>query len=66
MYKGNDLNGEESITSEHIRNNKRVRKVLLEDNIVPEELPAEEDIKKLERKVISNEKKLENNSKKKK
>ena len=38
----------------------------MEDNIVPEELPPEEDIKKLERKVKSNVNKLEKNSKKKK
>ncbi|MFT4297857.1 MAG: DNA damage-inducible protein D, partial [Candidatus Woesearchaeota archaeon] len=45
------LNGEDNITLEHIRNNKRIRYVMLGDNIVPEELPPEEDIKKLERKI---------------
>ena len=49
--KKDNLQGEPKITDEHIKNNIRVRKVLLEDNIVPEHLPAEEDIKKLERKV---------------
>jgi hypothetical protein len=34
------------------------------DNIVPEELPAEEDIKRLEKKVKKEEKRLANNSKK--
>jgi len=53
-----NLHGEPKITTEHIRNNQRVRKVLIEDDIVPEKLPAEEDLKKLERKVKSNEKKL--------
>ena len=56
--KKENLQGEETITGEHIKNNSRVRKVLLEDNIVPEKLPAEEDIKKLERKLKNNEKKL--------
>ena len=59
-----NLHGEPKITTEHIRNNKRVRKVLLEDDIVPEKLPPEEDIKKLERKVKGNEKKLAQDSKK--
>ena len=43
------LQGEGKITNEHVRNNTRVRRVLLEDNIVPEKLPPEEDVKKLER-----------------
>lgn len=62
--KSNDLQGENNITGEHVRNNKRVRKVLLEDDIIPEELPPEEDLKKLQRKVKSSEKKLEQNSRK--
>jgi DNA-damage-inducible protein D len=52
------LNTEGQISSEHITNNKSVRKILLERGIKPEELPAEEDIKKLERRVKSEEKKL--------
>lgn len=51
-------NTENAISSEHIKNNKGVRKLLLERGIKPEELPAEEDIKKLERRVKSEEKKL--------
>ena len=39
-----DLEGEHNITNEHMKNNKKVRKVLLEDEIVPEELPPEEEI----------------------
>ena len=54
----NDLQGEHSITSEHIQNNTSVRKMLGERGIKPEELPPEEDIKKLERRVKSAEKKL--------
>ena len=50
------------ISTEHITNNRSVRKILLERGIRPEELPAEEDIKKLERRVRSEEKKLGKNS----
>lgn len=52
------LNSEGKISNEHITNNKSVRKILLERKIIPENLPAEEDIKKLERRVKSEEKKL--------
>lgn len=52
------LNSEGAISAEHIKNNKGVRKLLLERGIKPEELPAEEDIKKLERRVKSEEKQL--------
>ena len=51
-----DLQGEGSITSEHIQNNKSVRKMLGERGIQPENLPPAEDIKKLERKVRKQEK----------
>lgn len=49
--KKNDLKGEGNITSEHVKNNKDVRSLLGKSGIKPEELPAEEDIKKLERRV---------------
>lgn len=52
------LNTEGSISAEHIKNNKGVRKLLLERGIVPENLPPEEDIKKLERRVKSEEKQI--------
>jgi len=54
----NDLQGELSITGEHVQNNTSVRNMLGERGIKPEELPPEEDIKKLERRVKSAEKKL--------
>lgn len=54
----NDLQGEPVITSEHVQNNASVRKMLGERGIKPEELPPEEDIKKLERRVKSAEKKM--------
>jgi len=53
-----DLQGEAPITDEHVQNNTSVRKMLGERGIKPEELPPEEDIKKLERKVKSQEKKI--------
>lgn len=51
--KEKSLRSESSISSEHIKNNKGVRKLLLERDIIPENVPAEEDIKKLERRVNS-------------
>ena len=59
-----DLQGEAPITGEHIQNNQSVRKMLLDRGIRPEELPAAEDIKKVERRVAREEKLLEKNSKK--
>lgn len=45
------LQGESRITEEHVKNNQGVRRVLIENNIYPETLPAEEDIKKLEKQI---------------
>ena len=53
------LQGEPSITREHVQNNTSVRQMLGERGIQPETLPPEEDIKKLERRVKTEEKKLE-------
>ncbi len=53
-----DLRTEATITSEHVKNNRDVRKVLTDRDIVPEKLPAAEDIKKVERRVQSEQKKL--------
>lgn len=53
-----DLQGEAPITEEHVQNNRTVRKMLGERGIKPEELPPAEDIKKLERRVKSQEKKI--------
>lgn len=58
--KQNDLIGEEKITDEHVKNNKDVRALLGKSGILPEQLPAEEDIKKLERRVKSADKGIEN------
>jgi DNA-damage-inducible protein D len=59
----NDLQGESSITDEHVQNNTSVRNMLADRGIKPEELPPEEDIKKLERRVKSAENKLIKGSK---
>lgn len=53
-----DLKGEGDITTEHVQNNTTVREMLATRGIKPEELPPSEDIKKLERKVKSQEKKI--------
>ena len=57
--KQHDLKGESRITFEHVKNNKDVRGLLGKSGIKPEQLPAEEDIKKLERKVKSADKGIE-------
>ncbi len=55
--KAKGLKSEQSISEEHIINNRSVRKTLLSRDIIPENLPPEEDIKKIERKLKSNDKK---------
>jgi DNA-damage-inducible protein D len=61
--KRDDLSGEMSITNEHVKNNRDVRNLLEQRGIRPEHLPAEDDIKKIERKVKSEDKKLLKESK---
>ncbi len=51
------MKSESAISSEHITNNQAVRNTLLERGIRPESLPAVEDVKKLERRLASEEKK---------
>ncbi len=53
-----DLQGEAAITVEHVQNNSTIRDMLGQRGIKPENLPPSEDIKKLERRVKSQEKKL--------
>jgi len=53
-----DLQGETPITQEHIDNNSAVRKMLVERGIVPETLPPAEDVKKVERRLANEEKKM--------
>ena len=54
-----DLYGEKNITAEHVQNNTSVRQMLGQRGIRPEDLPAAEDVKKIERRVAGNEKKME-------
>lgn len=53
-----DLQGEQAITGEHVQNNLSVREMLGQRGIKPENLPPAEDIKKLERRVKSQVKKI--------
>ena len=60
-----DLQGEAAITREHVDNNAAVRKMLTERGIVPENLPPAEDVKKVERRLESEKRKLIKNKGKK-
>ncbi len=53
----NKMTAESSISDEHITNNQAVRKTLLERGIRPEVLPPAEDVKKVERRLVSEQKK---------
>ncbi len=55
--KAKGLHSEQSISDEHVTNNTSVRRTLISRGIVPERLPAEEDIKKVERQIKSEEEK---------
>lgn len=61
-----DLKGHSKIEKEHIDNNEAVREMLTKRGIVPENLPAAEDVKKLQRKLEGDEKKVLKDTKKKK
>jgi DNA-damage-inducible protein D len=58
-----DLKGQANIENEHIDNNSAVRKMLKKRGIIPENLPPAEDIKKVERRVTSDEKSIEKGTK---
>lgn len=53
-----DLKGKEQITTEHVDNNKAVRKILKERGVQPENLPPAEDVKKVQRRINSDGKKV--------
>ncbi len=53
-----DLKGSEKISKEHIDNNLAVRKMLIERGVRPEQLPPAEDVKKVQRRLESEEKNL--------
>jgi len=59
-----NLFGEQSITTEHVQNNKSVREMLDQRGIKPEELPPAGDIKKLKRGIAGEEKKIEKSTNK--
>lgn len=53
-----NLHGETRISRQHVQTNRDVRKILTDRHIHPESLPAAEDVKKVERRLKSEEKKL--------
>lgn len=61
-----DLHGQAQISKEHVDNNVAVRNMLLQRGIVPEQLPAGEDVKKVARRLKSKEKSLTKNTTQKK
>jgi len=59
-----DLKGDKLISAEHVENNRAVRKMLMERGVKPESLPAEEDVKKVQRLINSEQKRIQQESKK--
>jgi DNA-damage-inducible protein D len=53
-----DLKGDHQIANEHIENNLAVRKMLHNRGVKPEQLPPAEDVKKVERRLTSEDKKI--------
>ena len=53
----NSMSTENEISNEHVTNNKTVRNTLISRGITPEKLPPQEDVKKVERKLNSDNKK---------
>lgn len=53
-----DLHGQVAIEHEHVDNNQAVRSMLIDRGIRPEALPPAEDVKKVERRLKSEEKKI--------
>ncbi|NOT30127.1 MAG: DNA damage-inducible protein D [Planctomycetes bacterium] len=56
--KTRDLGSESTITSEHVGSNREVRAALSKRGIKPEQLPPAEDVRKLERRVEADSRKL--------
>lgn len=59
-----DLNNNTQISKEHVDNNKAVRAILLQRGVKPEALPPAEDVKKIERRLESDDKKAAKGTKK--
>jgi DNA-damage-inducible protein D len=62
---GKNLKGQTPIEKEHVDNNLAVREMLTKRGIIPESLPVAEDVKKLQRKLEGDEKKMLKAAKKK-
>ena len=58
QVKQKDIRGEATIAQEHVKNNSDVRRLLTDRNIVPETLPAAEDVKKTKRRLKSEDRKI--------
>lgn len=58
LKKDQSLRGEMLIANEHVKNNRNMREMLAKSGIYPEALPAEEDLKKLQRRLNSEGKKI--------
>lgn len=61
-----DLYGQTPIENEHVDNNLAVRDMLINRGIFPEQFPVGEDIKKVEKRLKGDAKKLSDSKKKKK
>lgn len=59
-----DLSGDRAITREHVANNGEVRNMLLKRGVKPENLPAEEDVEKVKRRLASEQKQVLKTTKK--
>ena len=60
-----DLKGQPAISKEHVENNIAVRKMLIERGVKPERLPPGEDLKKVQRRVDGDKKKVMKDAQKK-
>ena len=56
--KENQMRTEKEISNEHITNNRAIRDTLVSRGITPKNLSPEEDVKKVERKLHSDEEKI--------
>jgi len=59
-----DLKGQHQISKEHVDNNSAVREILQKRGVQPEKLPVAEDVKKVQRRLESDEKKISKTSSK--
>ena len=53
-----ELSGQKQIMKEHVDNNSAVRKILKQRGVQPENLPSGEDVKKVQRRLQSDEKQI--------